>query len=101
VRWHDPALPGRAERVRSARVIQTSTCSDMAGASSPIPICDPKGTFDLIKSRAGVWVFSLAVPLQSASLPGTRFDKTAPRLDQSVFGSVWLLTTKRYGTTFK
>jgi hypothetical protein len=32
--WHVAALIRRAERVRSARVHQTSTCSAMASASS-------------------------------------------------------------------
>ena len=32
--WHETAKVGRAEHVRSARVIQTSTCSAMARASS-------------------------------------------------------------------
>src|SRR5258708_1948302 len=34
VRWHKPAVRGRAEHVRSARVFQTSTCSAIAKASS-------------------------------------------------------------------
>src|ERR1700675_4145699 len=32
--WHKPAVEGRAEHVRSARVFQTSTCSAIARASS-------------------------------------------------------------------
>jgi PAS domain S-box-containing protein len=32
--WHKSAVGGRAEHVRSARVVQTSTCSDIARASS-------------------------------------------------------------------
>src|SRR6266446_2864272 len=32
--WHETAEVGRAEHVRSARVIQTSTCSAMVRASS-------------------------------------------------------------------
>ena len=32
--WHETAVKGRAEHVRSARVIQTSTCSAIASASS-------------------------------------------------------------------
>jgi len=32
--WHKPAVGGRAEHVRSARVFQTSTCSAIAKASS-------------------------------------------------------------------
>ena len=32
--WHKPAVGGRAEYVRSARVFQTSTCSAIARASS-------------------------------------------------------------------
>ena len=32
--WHKPAVRARAERVRSARVFQTSTCSAIARASS-------------------------------------------------------------------
>src|ERR1700682_2840352 len=32
--WHKPAVRGRAEHVRFARVFQTSTCSAIARASS-------------------------------------------------------------------
>ena len=32
--WHEPAVGGRAEHARSARVFQTSTCSAIARASS-------------------------------------------------------------------
>ena len=32
--WHETAVEGRAEHVRSARVLQTSTCSAIARASS-------------------------------------------------------------------
>ena len=33
-KWHEAALEGWAERVRSAQVVQTSTCSAIASASS-------------------------------------------------------------------
>jgi hypothetical protein len=33
--WHKPAVGGRPEHFRSARVLQTSTCSAIARASSP------------------------------------------------------------------